>query len=89
MRKMIFSFLILILMFGGGGATAYASECYQDTLINKTGDWLATFGRSGRNKKNILEKRKYERVSACTRERRALRHRKPLEPPAFKKSNAG
>ena len=72
MRRSVVVFFILALMLGGISAPAYArTNCYQDTSINKMGDWFATLGKKGMEKKRILARRKYERVAACRREGRA------------------
>jgi len=72
-RKFVVVFFVLALMLGGvsTSAHAYVAPCYKDTLINKTGDWFATFGKKGMAKKQILTKRKYDRVVACTSKKRA------------------
>ena len=66
-REFVIAFFVPALMLGGVSATAYAINCYQDTSINKTGDWFATLGKKGRAKERILLKRKHDRITACAR----------------------
>jgi hypothetical protein len=75
MRRFAVVFFVFTLMLGVVSAPVYASSCYQDTPINKTGDWFATIGKKGLEKKRILEKRKYERVLPCVQKRRDLQAR--------------
>ncbi|MFH1800952.1 MAG: hypothetical protein ABH891_08950 [Candidatus Omnitrophota bacterium] len=67
MRKSLIAFFALILMLGPTSATAYPTNCFKkkETLMNKTGDWFATLGKQGMEKKRILMKRKHDRVKAC------------------------
>ncbi len=73
MKKVAVVFFLFALMLSAVSTSAYAyvAPCYKDTLINKTGDWFATFGKKGMAKKQILTKRKYDRVVACTSKKRA------------------
>lgn len=65
MRRIVISFLILTLMLGGIPVAGYAAECMKDTSIDRTGDWLATIGKKGLEKDQILSARKAERLGAC------------------------
>ena len=71
MRKFVVVFFVLVLMLGGISAAAFATNCYKDTSMDKTGDWFATIGKKGIEKKQILTKRKYSRILACMQKKRA------------------
>ncbi|MFH1800955.1 MAG: hypothetical protein ABH891_08965 [Candidatus Omnitrophota bacterium] len=67
MRKSVIAVFVLVLMLGGGSPAAYAKNCFQEkeTVIDKTGDWFATLGKKGMEKKWILLQRKRDRFTAC------------------------
>lgn len=71
MRKFVIAFFALALTLGGVSATAYATNCYQDNSINKTGDWFATLGKKGLEKKRVLIERKHDRIAACIQKKQA------------------
>lgn len=67
MRKFAAVFFVLVLMSAGMSGAAYATNCYKapETMSDKTGDWFATFGKTGKEKTQILARRKYGRFTAC------------------------
>jgi hypothetical protein len=67
MRKFVVVFFVLVLMLGGISAAAFATNCYKDTSMDKTGDWFATIGKKGMEKDQILNKRKAGRLASCAK----------------------
>jgi len=67
MRKFVIAFFVFALVIGGISMTAYAADCTKDNPIDQAGDWLATLGKQGMEKDQVLVKRKADRVAACTR----------------------
>ena len=67
MKKIVIALFVFALMFGGVSMTAYAIDCTNDTQLDQVGDWVATLGKQGLEKDQILSKRKAERIAACTK----------------------
>jgi len=67
MRKLSMAFFVLALMLGGISVTAYAVDCTKDTPVDQAGDWLATLGKQGAAKDQVLAKRKAERLASCAK----------------------
>ena len=67
MRGFASAFLILILMFGGFSATAYAVDCSKDTPSDKIENFFGTFGKRGKEKEQILAKLKADRMLVCAK----------------------
>lgn len=67
MRKLVIAFFVFVLMFGGVAMTAYAADCTKDNPIDQAGDWLATLGKQGMEKNQVLVKRKADRVTTCVK----------------------
>ena len=67
MRKIFFVFFVFALMLGGVSMTVYATDCGRVTPIDQAGDWLATLGKQGMEKNQVLAKRKADRLAACTK----------------------
>ena len=50
--------------------TAFAAiDCTKDTPIDQAGDWLATLGKQGATKDQVLAKRKADRLAACAQKK--------------------
>ena len=52
MRQFVIAFFVLALLLGGA---VYATDCYKDTSIHKTGDWFATLGKKGMEKNGFWQ----------------------------------
>lgn len=78
MRKFMTVFFALVLVLGGFSMTAYAADCTRDTSVDRAGDWVATLGKKGLEKEQVLAKRKADRVIACS-QREAERISKEMQ----------
>lgn len=67
MKKIMIAFFAAFIMISS--VNAYAKvDCVEESWIDHTGDWFATFGKKGIEKDKILARRKAERIAKCTRE---------------------
>jgi hypothetical protein len=66
MRKWVVAFFILVFLLYGSSFVAYASDCSQDNLGDKFGDWFATVGKKDKRKARIIASRKANRLADCT-----------------------
>ncbi|MFH1208457.1 MAG: hypothetical protein V1673_02720 [Candidatus Omnitrophota bacterium] len=65
MRKFAIAFFILTLMLGSIPLTAYATDCTQDTLLDRFGDWFGNVGKKEKSKNRNIAARKANRLAAC------------------------
>ncbi len=65
MRRFAIVFSVLTLVLGGVSVIAYAADCMKDTAADRAGDWLATLGKTGLEKDQVLSARKAGRMGAC------------------------
>jgi hypothetical protein len=65
MRKFMAAFFILMLMLGSLSMTAYATDCTQDTLVDRFGDWFGNLGKTEKIKRRNIAIRKANRLADC------------------------
>jgi hypothetical protein len=65
MRKFVAVFFILTLMLGGLSMTAYATDCTQDTLADRFGDWFGNLGKKEKIKRRNIAMRQANRIADC------------------------
>lgn len=59
--KAVFLLFSLLSVFAAG--CAYAAGSYEDTFLDKTGDWFATLGKPADEKDSILAERRAKRAA--------------------------
>ena len=65
MRKFVTAFFVLTLMLGGLSMPAYATDCTQDTLVDRFGDWFGNLGKTEKIKRRNIAIRKTNRLADC------------------------
>lgn len=74
-RKFAVVLLVLIVVSGSIPAIVDASDCTQDTLIDKFGDWFGNFGKKEGTKRRNIAVRKANKAAECAEKesRKAVR----------------
>ena len=63
MRKLKASILVLAAFAVLVGGTAQAAGAYEDTFMDKVGDWIATVGKAPEDRDQILLERRTKRTA--------------------------